>query len=104
MPAAQSVISPLKNSLITVKWLDTNKPVPDAVVKLGWGKACGDFTCRSYQKNGKTGAMGRITFKNLPTGNINWCAYASKGGSEGGYCFADHSRPIESAITVRMPK
>jgi hypothetical protein len=104
MRAGQTV-SPLnKRSIITVKWLFTNKTVADAVVKLGWGKACGKFLCTSYQKKGKTGARGRIVFQNLPTGPTNWCAYAEKGASFGGYCYADHNRPIDSKITVQMPK
>ena len=67
-----------RKSTITVKWENTKQAVADAVVKLGWGKNCGLLECSSYQKNGKSGAKGRITFTDLPSGNINWCVYATK--------------------------
>lgn len=105
MPARQNTLSPLnKTGVVTVKWLFTNKTVADAAVKLGWGKACGKYHCTSYQRKGKTGARGRIVFQNLPTGPTNWCAYAEKGASLGGYCYADHNHPIQPEITVQMPK
>lgn len=103
-PAARSFGAATKKSVITVRWLGSNQPVAAADAKLGWGSACGKYVCSKYQKNGKTGAMGRITFKNLPSGPTNWCAFASKGNSYGGNCYTDHNHPIDSAITVLMPK
>jgi hypothetical protein len=93
-----------RTSTITVKWENTRQPVPDAVVKLGWGKNCGLLGCSSYQRSGKSGGKGRIFFMNLPSGNINWCVYASKMNATSIDCDASHNRPIDSAITIELAK
>lgn len=93
-----------RKSTITVMWENTKQPVADAVVKLGWGKNCGLLECSSYQKSGKSGGKGRIVFMNLPSEKINWCVYAAKLNSRSISCDATHDRPIDSAITIELPK
>jgi hypothetical protein len=93
-----------RKSTITVKWENTKQTVADAVVKLGWGKNCGLLGCSSYQKNGKSGAKGQITFTDLPSGNVNWCVYASKVNATSTSCDATHDRPIDSKITIELTK